>query len=1113
MRFFNEHDESNPKIPCGVCNKNIAEQHKRVTCSICNYRVHIKCNKIDVKTFDNIKNKQEVFCVTCKEEIFPFQKLTQQQFFLTSFKGQNTDIGDLEHLFPSESIKMLFKNINEFNNSGDNQDEMPPLNCKYVDVESFNYPKDKNSLSLFHLNIASLSKHKDELETVLTMLDHKFDIIGITESKILKKTPPGYDISLPGYKHYSTPAESSRGGTMLYISDHLNSKPRKDLENIMYKSEQLESSFIEIINPGKKNIVCGCIYRHPLMDLKDFNEDYFDHLMEKLSKENKKVFLIGDYNIDLMKTEEDSNTSTFFDSLTSNLFVPHIIYPTRITTTSRTLIDNIFSNSLNFSDGISGNLTISISDHLAQFLIINEEVVKIPNKHNLYKRDKRHFHKEEFVADILDTDWQNIIRAEHNDPNLSFYLLDTTVNSIIDKHMPLKKMTNKELKLHYKPWITSGIIKSIERREKIHKKFIKCRNLQKKEELHKEFKALRNQIVTLCRQSKLLHYEKYFTDNANNAKTTWVGIKSIINIKSTSKNEPSSIIKDGEITSDPLEVANEFNRYFTTIAANLQGKIYHNNLNFNDYLLNRNDNSFFIKPTDKYEILNLINKLNVQKSVGPHSIPTDIFHLIKINLADPLSNIVNLTFTTSTYPDNLKISKTKPIFKENGSKLECSNYRPISLLSNINKIIETLMHERLYNFLSTHHCIYNLQFGFRPGHSTNHALLSLTEEIRNALDNNLFACGIFIDLRKAFDTVDHDILLQKLDHYGIRGAANDWFRSYLSNRKQIVSLNGFNSQELNVDFGVPQGSVLGPLLFLIYINDLHVAIKYSKTYHFADDTNLLNKNKSLKQLKKHLNLDLRSLCKWLKSNKISLNASKTELLVFRHPNKKIDYDLKLKIDGKRLIPSKFVKYLGVLIDPHLNWSYHVDSLAIKLSRATGMLSKVRHYVSAETLRKIYYGIFSSLLGYCSIIWGQTSNKNVTRIVRLQNKAIRTINFAHYRHSSSILYKNKKILKFTDLVQLQNFILVHDSLKGSLPTVFHDIFTYIKDKHDYNTRSAKRDKLYPHKINTKVYGTNSVTYQATKTWNKWVSQFPEKKFIDEKKTVLKKFITNHLLNAY
>ena len=203
-------------------------------------------------------------------------------------------------------------------------------------------------------------------------------------------------------------------------------------------------------------------------------------------------------------------------------------------------------------------------------------------------------------------------------------------------------------------------------------------------------------------------------------------------------------------------------------------------------------------------------------------------------------------------------------------------------------------------------------------HSTIQALIGMTEEIRTALDNDKIVCGVFLDLQKAFDTVDHNILLKKLDIYGIRGIANKWFKSYLTNRYQFVSINGYSSDKMKVTYGIPQGSILGPLLFLLYINDLNTAIKIGSIRHFADDTNLIIKNNPAKKLTRDLNMELRSLSKWLMANKISLNTSKTELIIFRSKWKKIDYDIKIKMNGKKLIPSPFVKYLGLYIDCHLD---------------------------------------------------------------------------------------------------------------------------------------------------------------------------------------------------
>jgi hypothetical protein len=266
----------------------------------------------------------------------------------------------------------------------------------------------------------------------------------------------------------------------------------------------------------------------------------------------------------------------------------------------------------------------------------------------------------------------------------------------------------------------------------------------------------------------------------------------------------------------------------------LNKRKYNGTKSFRDFLSNRLVENFVFEEISKNEITLIISSLSPKKSSGPNSIPTHILHLLKEDICTPLMKIFNMSLETGIHPDILKISKTIPIFKK-GSRMAVSNYRPISLLSNINKILEKLVHDRTYKFLENLQCLYSLQFGFRKKHSTNHALIDITETIRQALDNKKIACGVFVDLQKAFDTVNHDILISKLDHYGIRGTAIDWFSSYLKKRSQFVSILGFQSATKPINHGVPQGSVLGPLLFLIYINVLHSAVTGSKVYHFADD--------------------------------------------------------------------------------------------------------------------------------------------------------------------------------------------------------------------------------------------------------------------------------------
>ena len=252
------------------------------------------------------------------------------------------------------------------------------------------------------------------------------------------------------------------------------------------------------------------------------------------------------------------------------------------------------------------------------------------------------------------------------------------------------------------------------------------------------------------------------------------------------------------------------------------------------------------------------------------------------------------------------------------------------------------MHHRLYSFLDKYNCLFNKQFGFRNAHSTNHALISITEKIRRALDNDEISCGVFLDFQKAFDTVNHDILLGKLDHYGIRGVTNDWFRSYLTNREQFTTINNNQSDSVLVTHGVPQGSVLGPLLFLVYINDLSSAVSYSMIHHFADDTNILYSDKSIKKINRQINYDLSLITQWLRANRISLNSNKTEIIIFRHKGRTIAKHLNFRISGQKIRTVEKNKYLGLYLDEHLSWNFQLNQLKSKLNRSCGLLSKLRY---------------------------------------------------------------------------------------------------------------------------------------------------------------------------
>ena len=561
------------------------------------------------------------------------------------------------------------------------------------------------------------------------------------------------------------------------------------------------------------------------MDPNEFNNTYLYELMNKTLNSKKPIILTGDFNFNLLKYGNHNPTTDFLDLLFRNSFLPCITKPTRITSNSKTLIDNIFLNSQDFNT-TSGNITSSISDHLPQFLIINNfKINNIPPKHNIYKRNFKQFNEEKFTKQLSRINWNDTLNTQNNDIHQSYKAFLNTVNTLLDKHAPEKKINKKEYKLSLKPWVTSGIQTSIKKRDRFYKKYIKETDYTMKTFFHIQYKKYRNCIVELLRKSKTNYYKSYFETHKLNLKNVWKGINNIISNKQKKDSAPNCIIDDdGKTVTEPLNIADSFNKFFTTISGKIKSKIRPSATKFNDYLKAPCDESFFLAPATPKEVCDIITSMKISKSVGPYSIPTRILQLSKDILSTPLCEIINLSFSSGVLPEKLKTAKIIPIFKDD-CKMSCNNYRPISLLPNISKIFEKLMYTRLYNFLETFNCLYKLQFGFKQNTSTVHALISITEEIRDAIDSGSFACGIFIDLKKAFDTVDHEILLSKLSYYGIRGISHKWFQSYLSDRYQFVSINGFHSNKRLVKHGVPQGSILGPLLFLIYINDLHKSIK------------------------------------------------------------------------------------------------------------------------------------------------------------------------------------------------------------------------------------------------------------------------------------------------
>ena len=507
---------------------------------------------------------------------------------------------------------------------------------------------------------------------------------------------------------------------------------------------------------------------------------------------------------------------------------------------------------------------------------------------------------------------------------------------------------------------------------------------------------------------------------------------------------------NNEITTNTKHIANSFCEYFSNIGAKFASSIPAPKKPFDTYLhkTRASQRSIYLSPTDPEEILRLIKSLKPKKSTGHDNISTLFIHNNKHALMKPISILINKSMEISTVPDACKIAKVVPIYKAKDKEL-FTNYRPISLLPSVSKLLEKIIHKRVYYFLMMQDTLYDSQYGFRPKHSTTHAICEFTANTHNSFDNDLTTIGVFLDLSKAFDTIDHTILLKKLSYYGIRGLALEWFRSYLSNRKQFVIYKDTFSERMNLPCGVPQGSVLGPLLFIIYTNDLPNSLIHSKCILFADDTTIYYAAKNITDIYSKLNTDLTELFEWFKANKLTLNISKTSYVTFS----KSTTSLNIGIEHITKVPH--VKFLGVIIDERLEWKNHIDICKNKLSSCIYAINSFKNAMPTIQLKTLYYTLIHPYLTYGVLLWGGALKKHIHKLQVLQNKTVRKITNAKYNDPVKAIYNELGISTLDNLYKTELCKLMYLNSNKALPKPILSLYTSNTEIHNHNTRH-KRD---------------------------------------------------------
>ena len=799
------------------------------------------------------------------------------------------------------------------------------------------------------------------------------------------------------------------------------------------------------------------VYRPPSGNVNDFTDSINSILRHDKILSGYIVLIAGDMNLNLLDLDSQETCNYLF-SLNSKLFLPAITNPTRFSSdldNSRpSCLDHIFTNKFDNLD--SGIINFDFTDHNPTFIHLHDISLKLPNP--LTKITIRPFSQEKmnvFLHKVSLIDWESEITWV--DVNRSFVEFSETLNSLYCRCFPLhtKYLSQKRMK---NKWVTQSVKHLIDEKSRVFKLFKQgiisaSVNKQLKKDLNKSINKAKKQ-----------YHLSLFNNCRKNMRKSWEIINDLM-CRTVKRDRIKSLVVDGKIFEADHEIAEEFNRYFSNIAIQLERNL--PSVSPSSSRVAVNENSFFLRPMCEDECISIISGLKLTKT-SLNEIPVRLFKQISRYIAKPLCKLINFSFTTGVFPSSLKSSRITQVFKS-GERSDPGNYRPIANIPFLSKIIEKSLGSRLLSYFNKFSIIYKNQFGFLQGKSTADALIHLTELIYKSLNRNEYQISVFLDLKKAFDTVSHSLLLKKLETYGVRGLQLSLFESFLSDRSQYVRYGTSDSSLRPTPFGVPQGSNLGPILFLVYVNDIHLATQTSSTVLFADDTTLLNSYFDFSTLISNFNSDLNNVMNWTLTNRLTLNVQKTNAINFSNRQLPETAANCLTINNRQINLVNTVKYLGVQFDSNLKFTEHIKVMSGKLARNTGILYKIRENLPMTARLNYYYGFIFPYLNYNIIIWGGTYSNHLNCLNIQHKRTIRTLAGLDYLDHTSQTFKSLRILKLFDLYRYNLCIYMFKN-RGN-PDFW--------PSHSHNTRNRENATLT---FNRLTVTQRSVYYMGPKCWN-------------------------------
>ena len=845
---------------------------------------------------------------------------------------------------------------------------------------------------------------------------------------------------------------------------------RNDLDyrltpNLTRLDDDIECLFIEIQSCNSKlNTYIGCIYRPPDKNVTRFTECLED-MLSSIRRSSHKCILAGDFNIDLVKASHHLPTSNFVDMMYSYSYLPYITKPTRLE--SSTLIDHIWINDM--ISNTAGIVLSEISDHCPIFIFSKLTL----NPTQAVHTQSRVFSERNiarFSQALAEINWADV--TNQHSAQESFAAFHQNYSRAFNTSFAFKQPSSTYR--DQKPWLTQGLKNSIRTKNKLYVRSIKNPTIANKA----SYKVFRNKVNSLLRKCERDHYTRLISENKRNLRKTWSIIRELLNKPINSK-LPSEFNVDGRIIADRSLLANEFNRHYVNVATNIHNRVPPSDLN-PVRNIERNDHTMHLRETDETEIRNVIQSLR-DSSPGWDDLSGRTLKSSLEPILPALTCVLNRCLQEGVFPAELKVSKVVPVFKS-GQKTIINNYRPISLLPYFSKILEKLIHKRMMSFIEKYDLLYKHQYGFRPNHNTCSALSQVVHHITEANERGEYTVGLFLDLSKAFDCLDYGILFQKLYAYGFRGRSLDILKSYLSDRHQFVEIERHMSSRRPSLCGVPQGSILGPLLFLLYMNDIHKSSDTLSFVLYADDTNILLSGSNPDNIISMMNSELPNVTDWLNANKLCLNVSKTHFVVFRPGRSSLTTNQVLYLNQSPVNQEFRTKFLGVIMDSRLKWVDHISYIRKKLSKNVGILNKLRKVLNTPSLLQLYYSFIHPYISYCLEIWGSAAMTHIDSICKIQKLCCRLITNSPRLTPSLPLFEELNIMSVNVLYKYSIGVLMYKFRMGRLPQPTSALFAFIH----VTTSGARRTDALRLPLYHFSSSQQTISYSGPKIWN-WVIQ--------------------------